>query len=200
MFARTLVIWLIAAVALPTGEPFWDHFLRVADAGGGRLLLILLDVNGDGRKEIFLAPSETCGNGGCIWHVYSPTPGLNQVRYLGEAGFSPSGYRFTRSTHTLTDCWHMSAADCTLREDRFQSGEMTHLGLGTCRSADADCQAELARIARWQREEAPPLLSADVPESGELGKLEWHQTRGSTAIPATGAPDFNVLVVAPNPK
>ena len=57
MFARTLVIWLIAAVALPTGEPFWDHFLRVADAGGGRLLLILLDVNGDGRKEIFLSGS-----------------------------------------------------------------------------------------------------------------------------------------------
>jgi hypothetical protein len=194
---RTLVIWLITALALQPAEPFWNHFLGVADAGSGRLLLILLDADGDGRKEIFLAPSETCGNGGCAWYVYSPTPVPNQVRYLGEAGFSPGGYRFTRSTHTISACWHMSAADCALGEYRFQNGRMTRVSLGTCRSEDAGCQADLARTGRWQKEEAPPLLSADVPESGEMGKLAWHQARGSTASPATGMPDFNALVVAP---
>jgi hypothetical protein len=94
----------------------------------------------------------------------------------------------------------MSAADCALGEKRFQSGEMTQRPLGACRTEDAACQAELARIAQWQREEAPPVLSADVPKSGEPWKLAWQEARGSTVVPATGVPDFDALVVVPKLK
>lgn len=198
MVTGTLAVWLIAALATQAGQSFWDVFPD--DAPGSRLLLILLDVDGDGRKEIFLAPADTCGNGGCVWNVYSPTPVPNQVRYLGETAFSPGGYRFTASTHTLMDCWHMSAADCALGERRFQGGQMRNRHMGTCRTKDAGCRAQLARIAQWQKEEAPPVLSADVPESGNLRTLAWRQARGSTVVPATGVPDFNALVVAPTPK
>jgi hypothetical protein len=191
---------LFAVVAVQTATPLWDHFLEVADVYGGRLLLILLDADGDGRQEIFLAPSTTCGNGGCGWYVYSPTPVLNQVRYLGQAAFSPGAFRFTRSTHTIRSCWHMSAADCELGEYRFDRGTMSQRSLGTCRSTSAACELEFKQIAEWQRAERPLLLFADLPESSDLERLEWSQSGEPIAgvkVPDFNVPDFNVLVLVP---
>jgi hypothetical protein len=73
---------------------------------------------------------------------------------------------------------------------------MTLLGLGTCRSEEAACQAELNRIVQWQTEDGPSWLSANVPENGGRGRLEWSQERGSNAGPTT-VPDLGALVMAP---
>jgi hypothetical protein len=190
----TFILALVSVAALQPAGPFWDHFENVADVGSGRLLLILLDVDGDARKEIFLAPSGTCGNGGCAWYVYSPTGVPNQVRYLGEADFSSGSFRLDRPSHTLTSCWRMSAAECVLTEYRVQGGTMSHRKMGACRTEDAACAAELTRIARWQRTEAPPVWSAAVPESIDLRRLEWSQS-GMVTAGDNGVPPFNSLTI-----
>jgi hypothetical protein len=48
----TLILGLFVVAVLQAGGSLWDHFQSVADVSGGRLLLILLDVDGDGRSEI----------------------------------------------------------------------------------------------------------------------------------------------------
>jgi hypothetical protein len=186
----TTLLALFAVAALQSGTPLLDHFLNKADVNGGRLLLILLDADGDGRQEIFLASSTTCGNGGCVWQVYSPTSVPNQTRYLGEAAFSVAGFRFTRSAHTLRYCWHMSATECELGEYRFARGTMSAHRLGSCGSTSARCEAELKQITEWQQQEHPQMLSAVVPEDGSLERLEWSQAGvpvSSAAVPSLDA-------------
>jgi hypothetical protein len=200
MFTIALVIWLNTAAATQAAVPLWDHFLERADLPPGRVLLILFDADGDGRNEIFLAPAGTCGNGGCAWFVYSRAAAPNQVRYLGEAGFSPGGYRYSRDTHTMTDCWHMSAADCMLGEHRFERGQMIHRNLGRCDSTEARCENELARIRRWQAEEAPPSYSADVPATGDLAALRWRNLKEAAGAKPGALPNFDRLVVITPPK
>jgi len=94
--------WVTLCLAIAGGvgsstvrtQPFWEHVSQVSNgptSPGSQLLLLRLDVNADGRPEIFLALSEECGNGGCPWIVYSPTERPNRGRYLGAAAFSPGG-------------------------------------------------------------------------------------------------------------
>jgi len=190
-----MLLAVVSALQPSAGEMFWDHFVNVTDVGPGALLLILLDVDGDGRKEIFLAPTTTCGNGGCAWAVYSPSSTPNRVRYLGQAGFSPGGFRLTPGTHALTSCWHMSAADCELGEHRIENGRMSFRKLGTCRSADTSCDTELKRIAAWQAEHDVPVLSAEVNETIDLDSLKWLRRQAPGAATASDLPDFKNLVV-----
>jgi hypothetical protein len=195
-----LALALFAFAVGQNGSSFWDHFLTVADVGVGRLSLILLDINGDGREEIFLAPSGTCGNGGCAWYVYSRTESPNHVQYLGEVDVPPAVYRLDRASRTLTSCWRMSGTECALVEHRVQNGALSRRTIGSCRSKDDACGVELTRIARWQRDEAPPVLSAAVPASIDLTSLEWSESQSASAVRATAVPDFKTLRIVSAPK
>ncbi len=187
-------------------EAFWAHFVRVSEVHGGdnaNLLLITLDANGDGRPEIFLAQSEKCGNGGCPWYVYSPTTTPAILRYLGEAGFHSSGYRF--ENRTITSCWHMSAAECAWEQQKFRGYRMTRPRGRTCGrgpgAADPQwCKKELEAIRAWQHDSAPPLYwtTMPAPEGWPFAdKLAWHRKWHGKSEPASDGevPTFKDLFV-----
>jgi hypothetical protein len=99
----------LAAAASSAGEPLWTHFQRSSELVPGAeisIILVRLDVDGDGRDEILLAHSQTCGNGGCWWFVYSPV-GKTTVRYLGDVGFHLGFYRL--GGRILSTCSHILA-------------------------------------------------------------------------------------------
>jgi len=179
------------------GEPFWTHFGRVTESGSGELILIQLDANGDGRPEIFMAPKWTCGNGGCGWRVYSPTPDRRVLRYLGEAGFHMAGYRL--SARTLTHCWHMSAGECAWGQYEFHRYRMRQLPGRSCPASDPDagwCEKELAAIREWQRDRAPePMWGTFSDEDPGVRRLKWVY-RKLVPVDQTDVPDFDELVVA----
>jgi hypothetical protein len=193
-------IWLTIVLGLQSATPFWDHFQSVADVGAGRLSLILLDLDGDGRTEIFLAPALTCGNAGCTWQVYSPVAASGQARYLGEASFPIAGFRLTPSNRALTSCWHLSAFECELSEYRLENSAISRRSLGTCRADTAVCQGESIRISEWQRQNDPPVFTAEVASDLDLERLKWtHQGSTAAAAPRVSVPNFDRLAVIAAP-
>jgi hypothetical protein len=172
---------LLLALATPAspgrGAPLLDHFAKVSELApfDTRLYMMLLDITEDGADELFVAHEQKCGNGGCPWSVYSPVA-RGEVVYLGEVAFSASGFLFRRSTRTLTYCWHMSAAECSLGGYRIDGSALEPLPGLTCDSTVAACQRELEQIRRWQDRFAPPLLLADYSPDGSA--LRWSVTRG----------------------
>jgi hypothetical protein len=189
-----LLLWLSATQARPAVR-LWDHFADTIEAPPGRLVLLLIDLDGDGRKEIFLAPGTTCGNGGCGWYVYSPTAKPNQVRYLGDTAFSPAGYRVDPGTGALISCVHISGGSCALSEDRIQAGTLAHRDLGECMSDQPACKAELDRIAQWQNQQRQALYFAEVPASANFDQLKW-SGRDGVAVSSAEIPNLNRLVVS----
>lgn len=174
---------------------FWDHLAQSTDLvteRGARLLLLLLDVNGDRRPEIFIAPASLCGNGGCQWSVYSPTTDPAMVRYLGEAFFPPNGFRVDASSGALAACSHLSAEACSLVQYTFGQGSMTHHDGGECRTADAACASALRAIDAWQAANRAIVLQAVVSADDVLSGLRWTRAPDRTAA----VPDFDHLRVA----
>jgi hypothetical protein len=184
---------LTFVLAIQSAIPLWDHFQDVADVGPGRLLSMLLDVDGDGRTEIFLTASQACGNAGCVWQVYSPAAAPNRARYLGEAAFPAGGFRWSPAARALTSCWHLSAFECELIEFRVVNGMIVRRGLGLCRSADSTCQTELGRIGQWQRQSGVPVFESNIPATLDLTALTW--SRQGSAARRGDLPDFDALAV-----
>ena len=192
MLAAAVVLGAASLFAYSrAAQPFWKHLTAVSPSTGGNLLLFQIDVDGDGRREVFISPSNLCGTGGCPWYVYSPTRTSREVTYLGEAGFSARGYRFSPGTHTITYCWHMSAAECALGAYRFTGKRMLHRNLGGCDSRSERCAAELHRIREWQTKHAPPVLTGELPE-GEGGTVVWRSSGGALS---SDVPDLDRLRV-----
>jgi hypothetical protein len=165
-------------------SPFWSHLPQVTDLNaqrGSRLHLILLDVNGDGREEIFITPAALCGNGGCVWTVYSPTGRSHEVSHLGEARFSAGSYRFDGSMQLLTHCWRVSADVCTLGAIRFANTDMQPQVLRDCRSTDPTCSNELALIRQWQTSRAPAPLEAVITVDEVVQELRWTEQKTGRA-------------------
>jgi hypothetical protein len=203
----TLCLAIAGGVGAPVvrTQPFWEHVSQVSNGPtfpGSQLLLLRLDVNADGRPEIFLALSEECGNGGCSWVVYSPTEGPNRVRYLGQAGFSTGGYRFAAGA--LSYCWHMSASECGWGQYLFHGYRMEHRQGRTCKwdtGQDTSwCDAELDAIRRWQGQ-APEVLVATVPDPDSVGPkaLQW-TGRDSKPVSRERIPQLDALIVEVAPQ
>jgi hypothetical protein len=193
---------LFAASAPSGAQPFWEHFLGVSEwmaRPDSHLLLFRLDANGDGLSEVFIAPEEKCGNGGCPWFVYSPLPQSRTFRYLGDAAFSVGGFRFERGVITL--CWHISAAECMWGQYRFQGDDMTQLPGRICRTTAEGtswCDAELDAIQEWQRH-PPDLLFGTLAEySGNTPTILW-TTRSMTSVQVEKLPPFDQAMVERSP-
>jgi hypothetical protein len=194
VFMTALVLVGLQGPTSRASVPFWSHVPGTNELvveRGQRLLMILGDMTGDGRPEIFIAPARTCGNGGCIWSVYSPTGAPNELRYVGNAAFSPEAYRIDSSA--LLYCWHKSAASCQIGESRIIQDRIQTRDLGECRVDDPACTKRLDTIRSWQRSSARLLFEAAVANDRVLRGLHW-TARNNRASP-NALPDLDHLVV-----
>jgi hypothetical protein len=67
--------------------------------------LILFDLSGDGRDELFLTHAQQCHeDGSCPWFVYSPLATKGRVLYLGELVFDPGRYRLVANPPSICAC------------------------------------------------------------------------------------------------
>ncbi len=171
-----MMVQILSAILLAAGPgqamDFWSHFTEESqimwpapgDAEGGvRLMLIRLDLDRDGRPEIIIGHSGSCGNGGCGWRCYKEL-GSHRLSYLGSMGFHPGFFAF--SNGVLTTCSHVSAMVCTLGRYTIRDGKIAHRVLGSC-GEDLICEAELARIRRYQARR--PVGRAKLRTQGSSG-------------------------------
>jgi hypothetical protein len=194
VFMTALVLVGLQGPTSKANVPFWRHVPGTNELvvePGQRLLMILGDMTGDGRPEIFITPALTCGNGGCIWSVYSPTRAPNELRYVGNAAFPPEAYRIDSST--LLYCWHNSAASCQIGEIRITQDRIQTRVLGECRTDDPACTKRLETIRSWQRSPARLRFEAAVANDRVLRRLHW-TARNNRASPSA-LPDLDHLVV-----
>ena len=191
---------LTQATAGPERIPFWDHLARSTDLitdRGSRLKMLLLDVNGDGQQDIFIAPESMCGTGGCDWSAYSPTGHPNEVRYLGQAAFDAGTFRFDPRTRTLRSCGHLSAESCAMAEYTFGATSMTRSDRGECKSGVPSCEQELHAIQTWQATNHPSLFEATITVKDVVTGLRW-TLRSSGA--ASSPPNLDQTTVIPSSR
>lgn len=84
----------------------YEFWLELKDCSVARMDL---DVTNDGRPEIFLSTTESAGNAGQTWIVYSPAQ--KDLRYLGTVFLHQLGFRFIKETRTLTAYERISAGE-----------------------------------------------------------------------------------------
>jgi hypothetical protein len=191
------VLFLAASQPLDgRGVPFWEHVARSTDLDttrGSRLSLMVVDVTGDGRPEIFLAPQPLCGNGGCEWSVYSPAATAGTVRYLGEVLFPEGACLVDSAAPRIRYCSHMSAGTCSLGEYIFGATSVQHRRLGTCVSGEASCERQLTEMRTWLAAHRPAVFDATVAADDTLTGLRWTPRRGDAP---QSPPDLDHLLVA----
>jgi hypothetical protein len=189
---------LLAAQPRSAPVPFWTHLAGATDLmtdSGSTLLLLLVDVNGDGQREIFIAPEALCGNGGCEWSVYTSATGPREVRYLGQAVFPNGQFRMDAGRHTLVFCSHLSAESCALGEYAFSDRALQRRDLGTCRSGDRSCEEQLAQIRAWQSANPPPVFETAIVTDDSLLQLQWRPFQRGSKNASSSVPDLDRLVV-----
>jgi hypothetical protein len=177
------------------GVPFWQHLAQSTDlvtTRGSHLSLMVVDVTGDDKPEIFVAPQTLCGNGGCEWSVYSPIASAGAVRHLGEVLFSESAFLVDRAARRIRYCSHVSAESCSLGEYVFEATAIHHRRLGTCISGEASCENRLREMRTWLAARPPALFDATIAADDALSGLRWLSRRGDTL---QSAPDLDHLRV-----
>ena len=195
-----LLIGCAGVTAPPASQPFDEHFARVSELlylPETYLLFFSLDVNGDGQPEMFVAQSGSCGNGGCGWHVYTPSQSPGRVKYLGAVGLHAEGFRFQDGV--LTTSWHMSASEWAWGQYRFHGDTIDQLPGRSCGGKDgadpAWCESELDAIRKW-RPRAPKVMFGKLPPEAtqQRRSLVW-TTRSGEPVPTSEAPTLEGLTV-----
>ncbi len=139
-----------------------EHYLCESDVmvSSGRILRLDVDLNGDARPEIMLSNSQTTGNGGGGFLIYTPQPG-GMYRLLGRLGLNIGFFRIDE-TGLLTAGFHRGASKtgfATYRVDEDGFHRIDHWVLMTGSQEHA---REAQRIREWQAASRGPLYHTEI--------------------------------------
>jgi hypothetical protein len=173
------------------------HMLEVAQVAPGtrEVMLIQIDMNGDGRPDLLLGPSERFGNAGGPWHAYvrgdEPLPAFT---YVGALEFHPFAYRFSPDTRTLSAAWRAGPDERRIGRFVIDRNEVRYVGGPNCELSrlTSACSVELDAIEKWQAS-APPVLRRTFNEDN-VPVTPWTETRTGAPV-TTDVPEIHVARV-----
>jgi len=136
------------------------------------------DVTGDGHREIFLGHSQSSGQIGVEWHIYSPRSEDGRLVFMGRLVCHSGGFGYDVENSEIV---------VTARDTAF-SGRIIYYKMIANRIhevrrtdllgwEDPEDKKKGEIITKWQKSTAIEVLYATVEEYGSLKSLEWRELK-----------------------
>jgi len=198
MIEKWIALLIVASLGGAENEvSLMDHFKRVSfmdPTSSAYVYRMDVDLTGDGCKEILLGHSQSSGNAGVTWQVYSPREGDGKLRFIGRllCHFGGFGYDSARSEIVL-GARNNAASGWIFRYKVDAHGIQEVHRTDLLDSDDPGYREEIELIRNWQESASIEVLWATVEEYGSLKSLEWREFK--TQELRKSARSFDDLIV-----
>ena len=167
--------------AIPVVGEMLNRTEVISACGGGAIFRFDLDITGDGMPELFLASSQSAGNAGLTWAIFSSSRPAAACGYFAAQFFHDLAYRFDGATKTFQWYHRMGGG-----EGIFYSAPVTATGIGEpddgvgMETNTPEFEKRYAELTGWN---APPVAYADLEELARnpTGAV-WKNTRTDQPI------------------